>query len=822
MVKLNMFRIFKEEEKMAVPYNHKAVEKKWHDNWIKSPVNVQEDEKGKREKYYCLDMFPYPSANGLHVGHWRGYVISDVWSRYKLLQGYYVLHPMGWDAFGLPAENYAIKMGVHPAKSTAENVNYIKKQIDEIAALYDWDMEVNTTDPEFYKWTQWIFVKMFKEGLAYEKEFPINWCPSCKTGLANEEVVNGACERCGTDVTKRNLRQWMLKITAYAERLLGDLDKLDWPEKVKKMQADWIGKSYGAEVSFKLQNRDEAITVYTTRPDTLFGSTFMVLAPEHELAKSLATDETREEVEDYIFQTSLKSSVDRMQDKEKTGVFTGSYAINPINDQPIPIWLADYVLADYGTGAVMCVPAHDERDFEFAAKFNIPIVQVIAKDGVAIENMTEAYTEASGIMINSGEWNKMESAELKEEAPAFIETKGIGKKTVNYKLRDWVFSRQRYWGEPIPIIHCPDCGNVAVPEEELPLELPNVESYEPTGTGESPLAGISEWVNTTCPCCGKPAKRETNTMPQWAGSSWYFLRYVDNKNTEELVSKEKASEMLPVDMYIGGVEHAVLHLLYSRFYTKFLYDIGVIDFEEPFAKLFNQGMITGKNGIKMSKSKGNVVSPDDLVRDYGCDALRMYELFVGPPELDAEWDDRGIEGVYRFLNKVWNLAMSSKDKDIKATKEMIKVRNKLVHDITYRLDNFSLNTVISGFMEYTNKLLDIAKKEGGIDKETLSVLTVLLSPFAPHMSEELWEQMGNSGSVFHGGWPTCDEEAMKDDEIEVAVQINGKTRAVITVPADVSKEDALAAGKTAVAGKLTGTIIKEIYVPGRIINIVQK
>jgi len=822
MVKLNMFRIFKEEEKMAVPYNHKAVEKKWHDNWIKSPVNVQEDEKGKREKYYCLDMFPYPSANGLHVGHWRGYVISDVWSRYKLLQGYYVLHPMGWDAFGLPAENYAIKMGVHPAKSTAENVDNIKKQIDEIAALYDWDMEVNTTDPEFYKWTQWIFVKMFKEGLAYEKEFPINWCPSCKTGLANEEVVNGACERCGTDVTKRNLRQWMLKITAYAERLLGDLDKLDWPEKVKKMQADWIGKSYGAEVSFKLQNRDEAITVYTTRPDTLFGSTFMVLAPEHELAKSLATDETREEVEDYIFQTSLKSSVDRMQDKEKTGVFTGSYAINPINDQPIPIWLADYVLADYGTGAVMCVPAHDERDFEFAAKFNIPIVQVIAKDGVAIENMTEAYAEASGIMINSGEWNKMESAELKEEAPAFIETKGIGKKTVNYKLRDWVFSRQRYWGEPIPIIHCPDCGNVAVPEEELPLELPNVESYEPTGTGESPLAGISEWVNTTCPCCGKPAKRETNTMPQWAGSSWYFLRYVDNKNTEELVSKEKASEMLPVDMYIGGVEHAVLHLLYSRFYTKFLYDIGVIDFEEPFAKLFNQGMITGKNGIKMSKSKGNVVSPDDLVRDYGCDALRMYELFVGPPELDAEWDDRGIEGVYRFLNKVWNLAMSSKDKDIKATKEMIKVRNKLVRDITYRLDNFSLNTVISGFMEYTNKLLDIARKEGGIDKETLSVLTVLLSPFAPHIGEELWEQMGNGGSVFHGGWPTCDEEAMKDDEIEVAVQINGKTRAVITVPADVSKEDALAAGKTAVEGKLTGTIIKEIYVPGRIINIVQK
>ena len=807
---------------MAAPYNHKAIEKKWHDNWAANPVNIREDENGKREKYYCLDMFPYPSANGLHVGHWRGYVISDVWSRYKLLQGYYVVHPMGWDAFGLPAENYAIKMGVHPAKSTAENVSNIKKQIDEIAALYDWDMEVNTTDPEFYKWTQWIFVKMFKEGLAYEKEFPINWCPSCKTGLANEEVVSGACERCGTAVSKKNLRQWMLKITAYAERLLGDLDKLDWPEKVKKMQADWIGKSYGAEVNFKLRDREEVLTVYTTRPDTLFGSTFMVLAPEHDLAKQLATDETREAVEDYIFQTSLKSSVDRMQDKEKTGVFTGSYAMNPMNNQPIPIWLADYVLADYGTGAVMCVPAHDERDFEFASKFEIPIVQVIAKDGVEIKNMTKAYTEASGIMINSGEWNGMESAVLIKEAPAMIEEKGFGKKTVNYKLRDWVFSRQRYWGEPIPIVHCPDCGAVAVPEEELPLELPNVESYEPTGTGESPLAGIDEWVNTSCPCCGKPAKRETNTMPQWAGSSWYFLRYVDNKNSEELVSKEKASEMLPVDMYIGGVEHAVLHLLYSRFYTKFLYDIGMIDFEEPFTKLFNQGMITGKNGIKMSKSKGNVVSPDELVRDYGCDSLRMYELFVGPPELDAEWDDRGIDGVYRFLNKLWNLVMNNKDSNTKATKEMIKVRNKLIYDITYRLDNFSLNTVVSGFMEHTNKLIEIAKKGGGVDKETLKTLAVLLSPFAPHIAEEIWEQLGQSGSVFQTGWPICDEEAMKEDEIEVAVQINGKTRAVVTVPAEVSKEAAIEAGKAAVASKLTGTIIKEIYVPGRIINIVQK
>jgi leucyl-tRNA synthetase, eubacterial and mitochondrial family len=805
---------------MATPYNHKVIEKKWHDKWQDNPVNIKEDAKGKREKYYCLDMFPYPSANGLHVGHWRGYVISDVWSRYKLQQGYYVVHPMGWDAFGLPAENYAIKMGVHPAKSTAENVENIKKQIDEIAALYDWDMEVNTTDPNFYKWTQWIFVKMFKEGLAYEKEFPINWCPSCKTGLANEEVVNGGCERCGTDVTKKNLRQWMLKITAYAERLLTDLDKLDWPEKVKKMQSDWIGKSYGAEVNFKIQGSDETIGVYTTRPDTLFGSTFMVLAPEHELAKTLATEDTKAEVEEYIFQTSLKSSVDRLQDKEKTGVFTGSYAINPMNNQPVPIWLADYVLADYGTGAVMCVPAHDERDFEFAKKFEIPIIQVIAKDGEEIQDMQEAYTDAVGIMINSGEWNGQESSVLKKEAPAYIEEKGFGRKTVNYKLRDWVFSRQRYWGEPIPIVHCPHCGTVPVPEDELPLELPNVESYEPTGTGESSLAGIDEWVNTPCPVCNAPAKRETNTMPQWAGSSWYFLRYVDSHNTEELVSKEKAAEFLPVDMYIGGVEHAVLHLLYSRFYTKFLYDIGAVSFEEPFEKLFNQGMITGKNGVKMSKSKGNVVSPDDLVRDYGCDSLRMYELFVGPPELDAEWDDRGIEGVYRFLNKVWNLLQNSIDKKVEPTKETIRLRNKLIHDITTRLNGFSLNTVISGFMEYTNKFNEVAKKTGGIDIETLCTFAVLLSPFAPHMAEEMWEQLGQSGSVFHVGWPECDEEAMKDDEIEIAVQINGKTKTVIKVPTDITKDVALAVGKEALADKLTGNIIKEIYVPGRIINIV--
>ena len=803
---------------MAIPYNHREIEQKWRAEWEKNPVNVDD---GKKEKYYCLDMFPYPSGNGLHVGHWRGYVISDVWSRYKLLNGYYIIHPMGWDAFGLPAENYAIKMGVHPAISTAENVANIKRQINEIAALYDWDREVNTTDPNFYKWTQWIFVKMFKEGLAYEKEMPINWCPSCKTGLANEEVVDGKCERCGSEVTKKNLKQWMLRITKYADRLLADLDKLDWPEKVKKMQTEWIGKSHGAEVDFAIEGRDEKITVYTTRPDTLHGATFMVLAPEHALAASLSNTETKEDVDKYILDSSMKSNVDRLQGKEKTGVFTGTYAINPLNGAKVPIWLSDYVLADYGTGAIMCVPAHDDRDFEFATKFNIPIIQVIAKDGKEIENMTEAYTAASGTMINSGEWNGMQSSVLKAEAPKIIEKMGFGRETTNYKLRDWVFSRQRYWGEPIPIVHCPKCGCVPVPEEQLPLLLPEVEKYEPTGTGESPLADITEWVNTTCPCCGAPAKRETNTMPQWAGSSWYFLRYVDSHNDKELVNREVADKLLPVDMYIGGVEHAVLHLLYSRFYTKFLNDIGVVDFDEPFKKLFNQGMITGKNGIKMSKSKGNVVSPDDLVRDYGCDSLRLYELFVGPPDLDSEWDDRGIDGVYRFLNRFWTLVMDNKDKAVTATPEMIRLRHKLTYDITTRLNNFNLNTVVSGFMEYNNKFIDMAKN-GGIDKETLETMTILLAPFVPHVSEELWREMGHTDSVFTAGWPEADEDAMVETEKEVAVQINGKTKAVIKVAADIDKDAAIAAGKEAIADKITGNVIKEIYVPGRIINIVMK
>ena len=801
-------------------YNHAAVEKKWQEFWEKNPINPKDE---KKEKYYCLDMFPYPSGSGLHVGHWRGYVISDAWSRYQVIKGKYVIHPMGWDAFGLPAENYAIKMGIHPSITTKKNVENIKRQIQQINAIYDWDMEVNTTDPKFYKWTQWIFVKMFEKGLAYEKEFPINWCPSCKTGLANEEVVDGKCERCGTAVTKKNLRQWMLKITEYADRLLDDLQELDWPEKVKKMQAEWIGRSYGAEVDFALEGREDKITVFTTRPDTLYGATFLVLAPEHPMVQKICTDAQREKVEAYISMAANKSNVERMavNDKDKTGEFTGAYAINPLNGEKCAIWISDYVLADHGTGAIMCVPAHDARDFAFAKKFDLPIVQVISKDGKE-EVLEEAYTEASGIMINSGEWNGRESSELKVEAANEVEKRGFGRKTVSFKLRDWVFSRQRYWGEPIPIVHCEKCGNVAVPVEELPLKLPEVENYEPTGTGESPLAGITDWVNCTCPKCGGPAKRETNTMPQWAGSSWYFLRYVDNHDDKALVSREKADKYLPVDMYIGGVEHAVLHLLYSRFWTKFLYDIGVVGFKEPFVKLFNQGMILGQNGIKMSKSMGNVVSPDDLVRDYGCDALRLYELFVGPPELDAEWDDRGIDGVYRFLNRFYNLVEESKDKNINPTKEMIRVRHNLIHDIQLRFDSFNLNTVVSGFMEYNNSLLDLAKKEGGVDLETLRTFSVLLAPFAPHIAEECYHLAKGEGSVFAAGWPEYDDKAMEADEIKLPLQVNGKVKAVLEVPKDLSKEEILAKAKECLGDKLDGTLVKEVYIPGKIVNFVVK
>ena len=737
------------------------------------------------------------------------------------MEGYELLHPMGWDAFGLPAENYAIKTGTHPSEATKKSISNIKRQVNDIAAIYDWDKEINTTDPEYYKWTQWIFIQMFKNGLAYEKEMPLNWCPNCKAVLANEEATNGVCDRCGATVTKKNLRQWMLRITKYADRLLNDLDKLDWPEKVKKMQSDWIGKSYGAEIDFPVDGTDKSIKVYTTRPDTLYGATFMVLSPEHPIVKDITTAEYKDAMDKYCYEASTKSNVSRMTDKEKTGVFTGSYGINPLNGARTPIWVSDYVLADYGTGAIMCVPAHDDRDFEFAKKFDLPIIQVISKDGKEVENLTEAYTEP-GIMINSNEFNGMKSEDAKKKVPDYMEEKGFGKKTVNFKLRDWVFSRQRYWGEPIPLIHCEKCGTVPVPEDQLPVILPNVKSYKPTDTGESPLAAIDEWVNTTCPCCGGPAKRETNTMPQWAGSSWYYLRYCDNHNDKELASKEALKKWLPVDMYVGGVEHAVLHLLYARFYTKFLHDIGVVDFDEPFKRLFNQGMIT-KDGAKMSKNKGNVVSPDETVENYGCDSLRMYELFIGPPELDSEWDDNGIDGVFRYLNKVWKFVNEYKDKLIeKPTAEMEFVKNKLTCEITKRLEALTLNTVVSGFMEYTNKMIAVAKAAGGIDKDSLETLTLLLAPFTPHISEEMWQLLGHDTSVFTHGWPKYDESKLKEETVNIAVQINGKVKVQLSVDPNADKDAVLAAAKAALGDKLSGNIVKEIYVPGRIVNIVVK
>ncbi|WP_313527152.1 leucine--tRNA ligase [Anaerotignum sp.] len=799
-------------------YEFSEIEKKWRAEWEKNPINVEDDIK---PRFYCLDMFPYPSGTGLHVGHWRGYVLSDVVSRYKVLQGYQVLHPMGWDAFGLPAENFAIKNNVHPRISTADNITNVKRQLHEISAIYDWDKEVDTTDPSYYKWTQWIFVQMFKKGLAYEKEMPLNWCPSCKCVLANEEAAGGTCERCGATVTKRNLRQWMLKITAYADRLLEDLQKLDWSDKVKKMQSDWIGKSYGAEVDFKVSGGDKNITVYTTRPDTLYGCTFMVLAPEYKGLEEFVTPECKEAVQKYCFDASTKSSVDRLTDKEKTGVFTGTYCVNPVSGKEIPVWVADYVLADYGTGAVMCVPAHDERDFEFATKFELPIIQVILPEGEEEKPLTEAYA-GDGVIINSGEWNGMKAFEAKKKVPHLMEEQGIGKKTVNYKLRDWVFSRQRYWGEPIPIIHCDHCGAVPVPEDQLPVLLPDVESYKPTDTGESPLAHIDEWVNTTCPVCGKPAKRETNTMPQWAGSSWYFLRYVDNHNNNELASMDALKKWAPVDLYVGGIEHAVLHLLYARFYTKFLYDIGAVPFEEPFQKLFNQGMIT-KNGGKMSKSLGNVVSPDELVEKYGCDSLRMYELFVGPPEMDCDWDDSGIDGVFRFLNRVWKMVYSYKDAPVQPSKEEEYACNKLTSDITSRLEALSMNTIVSGFMEYSNKLNDIAKNQGGLSRETLETVVTLLAPFAPHISEELWKELGHEESVFAAGWPQVDESKLVQDSIEIAIQIGGKLRGTMEISTSATKEEVLAQAKEVLGNRLDGKeVVKEIYVPGRIVNLIVK
>ena len=802
-------------------YNHKAVEEKWQKIWEDKGVFHASDDTEK-EKFYALIEFPYPSGQGLHVGHPRPYTALDTVARKRRLEGYNVLYPIGWDAFGLHTENYAIKNHIHPEIVTKKNIARFKKQIQSLGISFDWSREINTTDPEYYKWTQWIFIQLYKHGLAYKKEMNVNWCTSCKCVLANEEVVNGVCERCGSEVVHKVKSQWMLKITEYADRLINDLDLVNYPDRVKAQQKNWIGRSKGAEVDFTTTTGD-TLTIYTTRADTLYGATYMVISPEHPMIEKWADKiSNMDEIKKYQEAAARKSDFERTEvAKEKTGVrIDGVNAINPVNNKEIPIFISDYVLVSYGTGAIMAVPAHDTRDWEFAKKFDLPIIEVVKGGNV----QEEAYTDcAKGIMVNSGMLDGLTVDEAKKKIIDWLTSEGKGHSKVNYKLRDWVFSRQRYWGEPIPMVYCEKCGYVPIDEKDLPLRLPMVESYEPTDNGESPLAKMTDWINTTCPCCGGKAKRETDTMPQWAGSSWYFLRYVDNKNKDELVSREKADKYLPVDMYIGGVEHAVLHLLYSRFYTKFLHDIGVVDFDEPFTKLFNQGMITGKNGIKMSKSMGNVVSPDDLIEDYGCDALRMYELFVGPPEMDAEWDDRGIDGVRRFLGRFWNLVTENADKNFAETAETVKIRHKLVYDITTRLENFNLNTVVSGFMEYTNKLIDLSKKQGGIDKATLETAVTLLAPFAPHLAEELWEQLGHNTSVFVGNpWPSYDEEAMKEDEIEIAVQINGKVKGKITIPADADKDAAIAAAKAALEDKYPENIVKEIYVPGRIVNIVAK
>jgi len=796
-------------------YNPKYIEKKWRIYWEQNPINTDKD----RPKFYCLDMFPYPSGSGLHVGHWRGYVLSDVLSRYKLLNGNYIVHPMGWDSFGLPAENFAIKNNIHPSEAIKNAKEIFKRQLIDISAVYNWEHELDTTDPKFYKWTQWIFIQMFKNGLAYEKEMPLNWCPNCKVVLANEEATAGMCERCKGPSTKRNLRQWMLKITKYAERLLVDLDKLNWPQKVKRMQKEWIGKSYGAKIDFEVKEINQKITVFSTRPDTLFGATFIVLAPEHELVLMLTTKEHSESVASYIKNTATLSTVDRLAAKEKSGVFTGSYAVNPISGEKMQIWIGDYVLADYGTGAIMSVPGHDARDFEFAKRFGLPILQVISKDGKSSE-LTEVYVE-DGILLNSGNFSGLTTSEAKEAIANYLAKKGIGEKTTNYRLRDWVFSRQRYWGEPIPLVHCEGCGVVPVPDNELPVKLPHVKSYHPTDTGESPLALISEWVNVPCPACSKPAKRETNTMPQWAGSSWYFLRYIDVANDSDLAAKELIKKYLPVDYYVGGVEHAVLHLLYARFYTKFLNDIGIIDFDEPFTQLFNQGMVT-RNGSKMDKSRGNGVSPDEILKSYGSDALRMYILFIGPPELDADWNDNGIEGVYRFLAKLWRLFIDNIGSFVPTTNNHERMRNKMIYDITIRIDNLTLNTAISGFMEYTNKLTELSRKNG-MDKETAEALLILLAPFAPHISEELWQLCGYTSSIFKQKWPSYDKAKMVDDNIIIVVQINGKVRENVEVHADASKDEIISAAKNAAKERLNGfDIVKEVYVPNKLVNFVVK
>lgn len=802
---------------MAILYNHRAVEEKWQKVWDDEKAFATTDDYSK-PKYYALVEFPYPSGQGLHVGHPRPYTALDIVARKRRMQGYNVLYPMGWDAFGLPTENYAIQNKIHPKIVTKNNVGRFKKQLHSLGYSFDWDREINTTDSEYYKWTQWIFLKLFNEGLAYKTEMPINWCTSCKVGLANEEVVNGVCERCGSPVVRKVKSQWMLKITEYADKLLEGLNDVDYIERVKVSQKNWIGKSQGAEVDFKIAGKEDKLTVYTTRPDTLFGATYMVVSPEHPVLDKYK-DEIKnwDEVMEYREQAARKSDFERSElAKEKTGVeIHGLGAINPANDKEIPIWVSDYVLMSYGTGAIMAVPAHDSRDWEFAKKFNMPIIEVVA-GGKDVQE--EAYTDvASGRMTNSGFLDGLEVEEAKKKIIEFLEEKKIGTGKTNFKLRDWVFSRQRYWGEPIPIVKCEKCGYVALPENELPLELPEVDSYMPTDNGESPLAAMTEWVNTTCPCCGGAAKRETDTMPQWAGSSWYFLRYTDPHNTEALASPEALNYWLPVDWYNGGMEHTTLHLLYSRFWHKFLYDQKVVPTSEPYQKRTSHGMILGENGEKMSKSRGNVINPDDIVQEYGADTLRSYEMFIGAFDLSAAWSENGVKGCRRFLERVWKLQDILVDGD--AYSEAFETKmHQLIKKVSSDYENLKYNTAIAAMMSILN---DFTKAERINSAEFKSFL-LLLNPVAPHITEELWEICGYEERVYQCKWPEYDEAKTVENTVEIAVQINGKTKTTVTVSVDADKDTAIASGKEVLGDKLTGNIIKEIYVPGRIINIVMK
>ena len=805
---------------MSEMYNHKVVEKEWQKVWDDEKAFVVENDFTK-PKFYALVEFPYPSGQGLHVGHPRPYTALDIVARKRRMQGYNVLYPMGWDAFGLPTENYAIKNKIHPKIVTKNNVTRFKEQLHSLGYSFDWEREINTTDPEYYKWTQWIFLKLFKAGLAYKKEMPINWCTECKVGLANEEVVNGVCERCGAPVVRKVKSEWMLKITEYADKLINDLDGVDYIEKVKVSQKNWIGRSEGGEVDFSIKDKEDKLRIYTTRPDTLFGATYMVVSPEHPII-----DKYKDEINNYDALMEYREMASRKSDfertelaKDKTGVcIDGLTAINPVNGKEIPIWISDYVLMSYGTGAIMAVPAHDDRDWEFAKKFNLPMIQVVAgKDGEVDINEAAFTDVATGVLINSDFLNGLEVKDAKVKMVEYLEEKGIGTKKVNFKLRDWVFSRLRYWGEPIPIIECEKCGYVPVDESELPLELPEVESYMPTDSGESPLAAMTDWVNVKCPCCGGPAKRETDTMPQWAGSSWYFLRYTDPKNTEALASKEALNYWLPVDWYNGGMEHTTLHLLYSRFWHKFLYDNGVVPTKEPYQKRTSHGMILGENGEKMSKSRGNVVNPDDIVREYGADTLRTYEMFIGAFDLSASWSEDGVKGCRRFLERVWKLQDMLTD-DMGYSKDMETKMHQTIKKVSNDFENLKYNTAIAAMMALINDFY----KKNSVTKGEFNTLITLLNPVAPHITEELWKIMDFGGRVYQTTWPEYDEAKTVESTVEIAVQINGKTKATMMIEKDADKDSVIAKAKEEIADKLTGNIIKEIYVPGRIVNIVMK